>query len=385
MEAYKEDYEIDYGEESIIDKTSQKIKTGMGTILSLLVTIMAIIVMFVVASVEVTKEIKANSRDSIKILELWREDNESNYPKQKEELVIYKDREYFFVIDEINIETNEIIKWHFAYDGDLRYVFSEYKYWVLTGVAIVLSLTVILINFKSTLRDEMKKPRFRKSVHYYQKAKDDMKSDTHILPDYCHFKTKQTYETEKRKIVEGAGIDYEKYINAPKEIEIEKWQKRKLRKIRRIKVKGITANDLLQEYSKKGLFSNTVRMLPKNEDEILRELMISSFVKKTVSFFATGLMIAFGIILGEWVLGITYAFMVFSSVVTAIILAKDHADTTLRNRYIAKADYLIECFNTKRNYIKKEKEEIEIKQNNIEFELPNLSPIANQFLEVSYE
>jgi hypothetical protein len=54
------------------------------------------------------------------------------------------------------------------------------------------------------------------------------------------------------------------------------------------------------------------------------------------------------------VLGITYGISVFMSFVSAIVIATDFVTTTLRNRFLAKADLLNEFDNIKDLFIKTE-------------------------------
>jgi hypothetical protein len=67
------------------------------------------------------------------------------------------------------------------------------------------------------------------------------------------------------------------------------------------------------------------------------------------------LTVAFGVVLGNWVLGITYGISVFISFVSSIVIATDYVSTTLRNRFLAKADLLNEFDNIKERFITEEK------------------------------
>lgn len=123
-----------------------------------------------------------------------------------------------------------------------------------------------------------------------------------------------------------------------------------LGKIKKIKVKKIHSSDLLQEHTHVGV---KVTLLPMSQKEHQRMFTISGFIQKLISSALSGMVVAFGIVLGNWVLGITYGMVVVSSFISSIIVAGDFVSNTLRNRYIAKADYLNEFDNIKERFIEK--------------------------------
>ena len=70
----------------------------------------------------------------------------------------------------------------------------------------------------------------------------------------------------------------------------------------------------------------------------------------------SGLVVAFGVVFGNWVLGLTYGLTILISYVSSIVVATDFTSTTLRNRYLAKADFLNEFNNIKETFVNKAKE-----------------------------
>ena len=121
-----------------------------------------------------------------------------------------------------------------------------------------------------------------------------------------------------------------------------------------------------------------------SQQEHRRLFFITGGVQKIISSALSGLVVAFGVVLGNWILGITYGLTVIMSFVSAIIIATDFVSTTLRNRYLAKADLLREFDNIKKMFEKKQeevieevveiKEEIEEKQKEIILLPTNLNP-----------
>lgn len=351
MEAYEQ------GGDSKIYNIYSKTRSWISSFLGVLLTLLGVAVIFVVASLEGTKEIVASNTDSGKILSLWRETHiEEIYPDEKVDLIYYNGREYYFVIDVI--EDGVITEWHFAYDGGLEYIFGDFKFYVMTLLTIAISTFISSINYTSTLRSVMGTEVFSKTLKHYQEKKENIAKYTQYIPDFCVYKNKQSYENAKRDIIEEAGINYDFYISKEFDIKkIEKWQKKILNKIKKIKVAKIKTSDLLQEHGIQSL--TKIKILPMGQQEHQRNFMISGLFQKIVNSALSGLVVAFGVVLGNWYLGLTYGFTVFMSFISAVIVSTDFANTTLRNRYLAKADLLNEFDNIKEIFIAK------TKQNNV--------------------
>ena len=132
---------------------------------------------------------------------------------------------------------------------------------------------------------------------------------------------------------------------------MERWQKKKLKKIRKIKVKRIKSSDLLQE---QGFSSRKVRILPMSQTEHQRSFLIKGGIQKLFSSILGGFTIGFGVKLGNWQVGLVYGFTILAGYVTSVVIATDFANSVLRNRFIAKADLLNEFDNIKERFYKKE-------------------------------
>ena len=331
--------------------------------LGVIITIVAIILIFFISSLEGTNEIKAGNYKSGKILNVWREKegitDENVFPAIKSTIVEYDGKEYYY-IEEHDPETGEVTDWYFAFEGGLEYVFSDYKYYVLTSIVAVIAIFVSYINYSSAVNSSKNTEKFNNSLVYYKDAKTKSRGFFNLIPFFCIDKNKERTDIAVRDIVEEAGLLYEDYIG--KKVDkstLEKWQKRILKKIKKIKIKRLHSTDLLQEKTHGG---KKILMLPAGETESQRKFLISSAFQKVISIALSGVVVAFGVVLGNWTLGATYGFTVAMGAVTAGIAGSDYVFNVLRNRFITKADYLIEFFDVKDKYIVKQQKDFEIKE-----------------------
>lgn len=344
--------------DSVFFSSYTKARTWVSTFLGVILTVLGISVVFIVSSLEGTKEVKASNSVSGAIMTIFRENNDGKlYPEEKVDVVEYEGREYYFVIESDNPDTPEIDEWYFAYDGGLEYVFSDYKFYVLTSITSVVSIYVAYVNYITTTRSVMGTEMFSRTLKHYQDKKQKIERYTQYIPDFCMYKNRQAYENAKRDVIEEAAINYEIYKKNEFNYEFFKtlapWQKQILKKIQKIQVQKIHSSDLLQEYGGSGLVYK-IEMLPQGQKEHQRSFIWGGILQRVFTSALSGLTVAFGIVLGNWVLGITYGVSVFISFVSAIVIATDYVTTTLRNRFLAKADLLNEFDNIKEMFMKKE-------------------------------
>ena len=344
--------------DSVFYLTYTKARSWISTFLGIILTVLGISVVFIVSSLEGTKEIQAPSAVSAAILNAWREENPGeSYPEPRADVFLYDNKEYYFVINNDNPDTEIIEDWHFSYDGGLDYVFTDYKFYVLTAITTVVSIYVAYVNYITTSRSVMGTESFVKTLKHYQEKKQKIEKYTQYIPDFCLYKNRQAYENAKRDIIEEAAIAYEVYdknrLNYDFFKKLQPWQIKTLKKIRKIKVQKIFSADLLQEHNAGGLELN-IKMLPQSQKEHQKMFVWGGVLQRVLTSALSGLTVAFGIVLGNWVLGITYGISVFISFVSAVVIATDFVSTTLRNRFLAKADLLNEFDNIKELFIKTE-------------------------------
>lgn len=339
-EAYNGE-KIDSTFQQVYRKTSSWISSALG-IIALFIGAVAV---FLISSLEGTKEIKASNTLSGQLMERW-ENEHSDDPMTYASSLQHKDKLYYFVGE--YDEVGKLVTWYWAYDGGLEYVFNDYKFYILTAVASIVSIIVAGMNYTVTARSAMQTTEFKKSIEYYRKKKEKIEPYTQYIPDFCNDINTVTYLNAKKDIVEDAGITWD-YYNS-KEFEptsLDKWQLKKLTKIKKIKIIRVKSQDLLQE---KGSLSTKIRVLPMGIDEHKKRFLLTGGVQKVISMFLSGLTAAFGFVLQNWGLGILYASMVLLSFIGAIITANDYTLSTLKNRYIAKGDLLNEMYNIKEKY-----------------------------------
>lgn len=341
--------------ESKIYSTFTQTKSWISAFLGIIVTIVGVIVVFMISSLEGTREIQVSNSKSIEILRYWREENDSvGFPLDREDIILFEEEQYYFVENDG--------EWYFAYDGGLGYVFQDAKFYILTLITFAIAMYVANINYVSTIKQMRNANMFMKTLAHYQKAKEKIDKYTQHIPEFCAYKNKQAFEVAKRNIVESADINYQFYLSEKFDPQkLQEWQRKILKDIEKIKVKRIQSSDLLQEH---GYTSKNIQLLPMSQKEHQRIYTIKSAVQKVISSALAGLTVAFGVVLGNWVLGLTYGMVVVMSFVSSIVIATDFVTSTLRNRYIAKADLLIEFDNIKDRFIKEEEKIQTLKQAN---------------------
>lgn len=317
-------------------------KSFISTFLGVIVAVIGIGVVFIVSSLEGTKEIKASNKENAYLIGEWRENNISDFPENRVDIIRYNGKDYYFVVEKFG-DNNEVIEWYFAYEGGLGYVFGDYKFYILTGITIMVSVFVAQINYTTSINSTMGTIKFLKTLKVYQDSKNRVAEKTQYIPAFCSYKNKQLYENTKRDIVEGANISYDYYVSEKFDpLKLEKWQQEALLKIKKIKIERITPSDLLQEKTSR---SKIQSYLPISPEKHKANYLITSFIQKIISSALSGMVVALGVVLGNWVLGLTYGFTVLLSFITANITGADYANSGLRQRYIAKADLLNEFYN----------------------------------------
>ena len=340
--------------ENKIYETYERTQSFINTWIGVFVTVIAIIVIFIVASLEGTREIRASNSLSGRLMNEWRDVTGESFPENRVGFIEFEGREYYFVVEEFG-EENEILSWYWAYDGGLGYIFQDFKYYVLAGITFIFSIFVALINYNSTMEKAVETTSFKKTLSFYKKNKDVVAKDTHLLPYFCAYKNEQKYTEAKRNIVESANITWEKYNRRDfGNCFLLRWQKRRLNKIKKIKIKQISPNDLLYENRFSG---NTIRILPESQEEHRKKFLMRGSVTKFFTSFLSGLVAGFGIIIGNWALGLLFATTILLSGVSAIISAADYVSNKLKNRFIGKGELLNEFNNIKQRFYEQLQEE----------------------------
>ena len=334
-------------------ETVDGFKSVLKSLIGVFIAVVGIAIVFFISSLQGTRNIEANNQENAILITMWRKDNTTDFPEAKVDIINYKGHDFFFLVSKYDNE-NKPIEWTFAYNGGFGYVFQDTKFYILTGFTIFVSLFVAMTNYSTSISGAMETIKFKKTLKVYQEAKQKCVKHTQYLPDFCNYKNKQLYDNIKRSIVESANITYEFYNSEEFSMQhLEKWQKKILKRIENIKIKRLTPSMLLQER-----VSNAIRqsLLPVSPEEQKRNYLIRSIFSKVVSVTLSGTTVALGVVLGNFFLGATYGFTVFSSFICANLSGADYANAGLRQRYIAKVDLLNEFENIAETFVKKEEE-----------------------------
>jgi hypothetical protein len=95
MEAYSQEIIKD----SAFYVAYTKARSWISTFLGIILTVLGILVVFIVSSLEGTKEVVASNTLSGTLLNVWREQNQGeNYPEPMVDIVRYEGRDYYFVV-----------------------------------------------------------------------------------------------------------------------------------------------------------------------------------------------------------------------------------------------------------------------------------------------
>lgn len=228
--------------------------------------------------------------------------------------------------------------------------FFDLWFWVIWAVVFTIVMVVWITNYRIKKTEAKKDDQYLGTLEYYKEKKDQAMPYMDISTDFCNFKNKEIYTMIEQEIIESADLDYVKYKNGEYNIkELEKYQRKRIKQIKKIKIKKLRPRDLTQEvFSKK---NTTFSFLPKSEREEERQQMISKGFSKALMTFAFMIVGTLSFSVFGWVSALTNAFGVLTTWITSGVLAYDFVLSTLRMRYIAKADLLDEMFNTKDKYL----------------------------------
>jgi len=328
---------------------ASKLKGWALSFVGIFIVLIAVGIMFIIASLEGTREIHASRNLGGKILQNWRVANDlgpNTYPEEMVERFVYNGKEYYFVVEEYD-DSFVPVKWYFAYEGEMKYVFGDWKFWALNVIALGLSIYIASTMFRSGVSSSQKSDKFKASQKYYSECKKRVENDTQYLSQYCSDKYEETYNDAVERIVKQAGIKYEDY--KANEYVAEKWQKKILKLIRKIRIEGISNADLLQDKVRRS--QTKISLLPIDQARFERNYIIKTSLAKSFSIVASGLTVVFGFTIGNWQVGLSYAFIILSTAFSSYLVGIDYGMNELRLRFIGKGDLLIEFANAKQKYI----------------------------------
>jgi len=228
-------------------------------------------------------------------------------------------------------------------------------FWIVWVVIFAIAMTVVMITYKTTKKDAKENDKFVATLKYYKEQKDVAMPHIDLLPDFCNKKNREIYTMIEREVVESADLKYDDFKAGKYDINsLEKWQIKRLKLVKDIKIKKLRSRELTQEYSYSK--SNAYSFLPQDEKSNEKSFMTSKVVNRAINTFAFLLVGSLTFSADGWVSAITNSLGILFAWFGAVISANDYVNNELRNRYISKGDLLAEFNSTINNYIQEEKE-----------------------------
>jgi ABC-type multidrug transport system fused ATPase/permease subunit len=218
---------------------------------------------------------------------------------------------------------------------------SSITFWIVWAVVFFIVISVWVTNYRATKKEAKNDDNFKSSISHYSTTKTAIIDKTEYLPEFAQFKNEEMRLFLERIVVESAELVYSKYKNNEYDLKLlQKWQLKKLKNLRKIKIKRLSGYDLLQEhqFSKKLTYS----FLPQDEGTAERHGMMKTGFVKAINTFA--FMFVGGLVFATsgWVAGIINSFGVLSAWIGAMVSANQYVESILRQRVIGKADLLTE-------------------------------------------
>lgn len=238
-------------------------------------------------------------------------------------------------------------------DIGLKEKFYDPWFWIIWAVIFVLVIIVWISNYRITKAEAKKTPEYLSTMEYYAKAKQDAMPYLDVINEFCYDKNTEIHTMIEREIVESADLIYSKW-KAGEYQELDKYQIKILKKVRKIKIRKIRGRDLTQE-TEAGFFNRTYSFLPRSEKTAERLEIISNAGSRAINTFVFMLVGSLTFSMVGWVSAIINSFAVMSSWIGATTSAYEYVNNTLRIRFIAKADLLIEFVNVVYRYAKEPK------------------------------
>ena len=218
---------------------------------------------------------------------------------------------------------------------------TSMTFWIVWAVVFFIVLSVWTTNYRATKKEAKSDQNFIDSLTHYSTRKTAIIDKTEYLPAFAQHKNEEMKIFLERIVVESADLVYKKYKDGDYNKKLlARWQRKKLRTIRKIKIKRLTGYDLLQEhqFSKKLTYS----FLPQDEKTAESHGMMKTGIVRAINTFA--FMFVGGLVFATsgWIAGVINSFGVLSAWIGAMVSANQYVESILRQRVIGKADLLTE-------------------------------------------
>lgn len=231
----------------------------------------------------------------------------------------------------------------FIFHDAIKWGFNDSNIFVLLGSIAVTYAFNLYVNFtcgKIGRKRGKTSPEWIATQQYYSKAKEDITHIRSYLPFYCDYKTNYEKRLIQREILENENLSIAKidYYTEDK-LTVEQWKA--VLEARKVKVIRLQAKDLVSERgkSKKNKDGN---YLGKSEYEFDKEnKLINALTKLLIPIVLTYLTLE-SLVFANILSGVLKVVIILFGAVYNMFINEEFTVNELRNRFINKADCLIE-------------------------------------------
>lgn len=270
----------------------------------------------------------------------------------------------------------------FVFQDAIDWDFNDANIFVLLGSMIITYIFNLVMNFicaKIGRKKGKESELFKGTMSYYAQAKKDVEEKRNYLPVYCDYKTLKEKRRIQKEILDDENLQLNKLdLYVKEKLTEEQWNA--VVKARKVKVDRLQEKDLMSERgnSKKTKDSN---YLGKSEFEFEKEKQLTGALSKLIVPIVLTYLSMESFVLNNVLSGAVKVTIILIGCVFTMLSNEDFVNNELRNRFINKADNLVEfktlCENDE--YFK-----MLIKQKQIEDqkELEELMKIKNQEINI---
>lgn len=249
----------------------------------------------------------------------------------------------FFLKDKISYIIVVVGCLIFIFQDAIKWGFNDINIFVLLGSMAITYAFNITINFifaKIGRKKGKDSDIFKSTMEYYANAKQGIEHIRNYLPLYCDYKTNQEKKRIQREILDDENLQLCKLDYYVQERLTEKqWEC--VLKARKVKVNRLQEKDLMSERgrSKKNKDSN---YLGKSEFEFEKENQITNALTKLIIPIVLTYLSMEAFVLTNVLSGAVKVIIILMGGIFTMLANEDFAVNELRNRFINKADNLME-------------------------------------------
>ena len=231
----------------------------------------------------------------------------------------------------------------FIFHDAVEWDFNDANLFVLLGsiaVTYAFNLYVTFTCGKIGRKRGKNSPEWIATQQYYSKAKEDITEIRSYLPFYCDYKTEYEKKTIQKEILENENLSINKLDYYTKEkLTDDQWKA--VVNARKVKVIRLQAKDLVSERGKSRK-NKDGNYLGKSEHEFDKEnQVIGALTKLLIPIVLTYLSLE-SLIFANIISGVIKVVIILFGAIYNMFINEEFTTNELRNRFINKADCLIE-------------------------------------------